>query len=125
MTQGGASGSPVFDPETSQIVGVLYAGLNDIGLTKEKDLYRIPTNISYVVPAHYIRHLMADTLKDPEMVQPADSQTIDDLLRGKELVNVLEKGRRFEIREIKLKNSVTNAARFTEVEKVRDDGEVG
>lgn len=78
MTQGGASGSPVFLPESGKVIGVLYGGLEDIQKTvnlKSKDkiqndpsthshLYKIPTNVSYVVPSHYIVDLLAKISKD-------------------------------------------------------------
>src|SRR5260370_8790405 len=53
MVQGGASGSPVFLSESGEVIGVLYAGLNDPRVTLlTPDLYTVPTNIRYVVPSH-------------------------------------------------------------------------
>ncbi len=69
MTQGGASGSPVFLPDSGDVIGVLYAGLQDIGKTlnvKSKDKIKndpsfdIPTNASYVVPSYYIVDMLAN-----------------------------------------------------------------
>jgi len=110
MTQGGASGSPVFDPVTAEVVGVLYAGLNDIGVTRAKDEYRLPTNISYVVPAHYIQRLLTQLERDGVVAAPEDAQTIDEILSSKQVVNVLEKGRQFEVREIKPRNQAPESA---------------
>ena len=121
MTQGGASGSPVFDPTTGEVEGVLYAGLNDLDLTKDKDVYRVPTNISYVLPAHYIRHLLAQADADARFHTPDDAQSIDEMLAQKEIVNVLESGRTFEVVEIKPTGELTEAARFTEVTAVPPD----
>lgn len=115
MTQGGASGSPVFDPVTAEVLGVLYAGLNDIGITKDKDVYRVPTNISYVVPAHYIRRLLTEVAADGVVAAPDDAQTIDEILSSNQVVDVLKQGRTFEVREIKPRSHVTDSARFTEV----------
>lgn len=78
MTQGGASGSPVFLPESGKVIGVLYGGLQDIQKTvnlKLNDktqsdpsihshLYNTPTNASYVVPSHYIVDMLAKISKD-------------------------------------------------------------
>lgn len=116
MTQGGASGSPVFDPETGRVAGVLYAGLNDIGVTEAKDLYRVPTNISYVVPAHLLRIGFADFVKNAPPHEP-DMQTIDEMVAKAQLVNILEKGRQWEVREIKMDRQVTDAVRLTEVKR--------
>jgi len=61
MTQGGASGSPVFLPDTGDVVGVLYAGLSDLDRTQGGDVHRLPTNISYVVPAHAVRKTLMES----------------------------------------------------------------
>jgi len=120
MTQGGASGSPVFEPETGEVVGVLYAGLNDIGMTKEQDFYRIPTNISYVVPAHLLRIGFADFSKNAQPQVAADLETIDEMVAKAQLINILEKGRQWEVREIKVNQQVTDAVRLTEVKRTSD-----
>jgi S1-C subfamily serine protease len=99
MTQAGASGSPVFEPKTGKVVGVLYAGLGDIGVTKNNDIYRIPTNISYVVPGHYIRRLLDEVLDNPAVRPPEDALTIDRMIRGKKLLDAFTEPRRYEIRE--------------------------
>lgn len=65
MAQGGASGSPVFLPETGKIVGILYAGCEDRFETTDQisekvvsavhhHSYSQPTNMSYAVPARLI-----------------------------------------------------------------------
>lgn len=80
MTQGGASGSPVFLSDTGKIVGVLYAGLNDIQETFQKDKYRTSTNISYVVPAHYITASLKVVEQKPDFVLPADTQSLTEII---------------------------------------------
>ena len=121
MTQGGASGSPVFSPTTGQVVWVLYAGLNDIALTRGKDVYRVPTNISYVVPIHVIRAGFAQFIANPMFVPPADAQTVQEMVAGATLVNVLEKGRQWDLREVKLQRDQAQGVRLTEV--VRSSGD--
>jgi S1-C subfamily serine protease len=94
MTQGGASGSPVFLCETGAVIGVLYAGLHDIDLTlAKKDPYRLPTNISYVVPAHYISWSLAEAMKVPGMQLKQDSPTLEDMLAVCERRNVFTDGK--------------------------------
>ena len=120
MTQGGASGSPVFEPESGEVVGVLYAGLNDVGMTQEQDSYRIPTNISYVVPAHLLRIGFTDFSKNVQPHVAADLETIDEMVAKAQLVNILEKGRQWEVREIKVNQQGTDAVRLTEIKRTSD-----
>jgi len=80
MTQGGASGSPVFLPETGEVIGILYGGLNDYSLTKNKDVYKVPTNISYVVPAHFIYKSLNLIAKDEYFTLPQDTPTLQEML---------------------------------------------
>lgn len=94
MTQGGASGSPVFLPETGAVIGALYAGLHDIEISlKNRDVFRVPTNISYVVPSHYIANSMKALLDREELKLPPDTQTIEQMLETAPMENAFEKGR--------------------------------
>jgi hypothetical protein len=102
MTQGGASGSPVFDPVTGDILGVLYAGLSDIGQTEKKDLYKVPTNISYVVPYRFINLLLRWADESEDVVAPDDARTVDGILEGAELHNALE-GRRWDVMDLRVR----------------------
>lgn len=87
MTQGGASGSPVFLCETGAVVGVLYAGLRDFEVSlKQKDLYAVPTNISYVVPSHYLVSGLKSLDNQPEMQTPPDAMTIDEMIAKFQIV---------------------------------------
>ncbi len=115
MAQGGASGSPVFLSDSGAVVGVLYAGLNDLGVTlKEKDIYRIPTNISYVVPAHYLAHSMDGYVKEANLQQPADAKTIDEMLAGAELKSALE-GRAWATKKVDPQAETQRLAEFARV----------
>jgi len=106
MVQGGASGSPVFLPETGDIIGVLYGGLEEKRRTKSglpkkikqeiesfepsihSHLFTSPTNISYVVPAHYIEKML-DTIKnDPNYKLPEDTPTIDEYIKQAEHIEI-------------------------------------
>lgn len=53
MVRGGASGSPVFFPDTGKVAGIVYAGLSDFESGKAGS-YAVPTNLTYVLPAHAI-----------------------------------------------------------------------
>jgi len=116
MAQGGASGSPVFLCDTGAVVGVLYAGLNDYSLTlKNKDLHRVPTNISYVVPSHYLVNSLEGFLKNEKMEQPKDSKTIDEMLQGAEFRNVLEKGRDWVTKKVDPQAEAKRVSKLTRV----------
>ncbi len=101
MTQGGASGSPVFDPTSGSVVGILYAGLNDVGLTGQRDKYTIPTNISYVVPKHILHESLVAFMANPEVCVHPGAKSIAQRIAESEIVNILEKGHKWEVREIR------------------------
>lgn len=96
MSQGGASGSPVFLPETGEVLGVLYGGLEDIertiGFNHKKiadpsihgHYFKSPTNISYIVPSHYIEQVYNDILKDNDFILSNDTLSLIDILNNKE-----------------------------------------
>lgn len=81
VTQSGASGSPVFLPKTGKVIGVLYAGLFDFGKTKKGDIYKIPTNISYVAPSRFIIGALEKSKKHPKFVLPEDTKSLDEIVR--------------------------------------------
>lgn len=79
MTQGGASGSPVFAPDRPAVIGMLYAGLNDLATTPGlSQPYRVPTNQSYVVPAHFIENILP-RMKE-RLTLPADILTLEEVI---------------------------------------------
>lgn len=59
MTQGGASGSPVFGQETGEVVGVLYAGLNESCFDTGQRIHFHPTSFSWVIPSHFIANSLS------------------------------------------------------------------
>jgi len=117
MTQGGASGSPVFDSSSGEVLGVLYAGLNDLGLTEAKDLYRQPTNISYVVPSHYVRYLLAKIGERSDIASPRDAQTIEEMIRTKEVVNAFGNGGSLQAERINLRSNPEETRGLTELKR--------
>jgi len=113
MTQGGASGSPVFSSETGCVLGVLYGGLRDLNVTiKTKEPYWVPTNISYVVPSHYLKNLLEQVVNEPDLQPDAGAKTIDQMLAASELVNAYERGRNWTKRQV---DPQTEADRVREV----------
>ncbi len=96
MIQGGASGSPVFLPDTGVVVGTLFAslveptpifGTDDDSKPKFIGMVSLPTSHSNAVPSHYLSQVLANFLKDPVFRVPDDAQTIDEILAKAELVN--------------------------------------
>jgi len=78
MVQGGASGSPVFDPATSAVLGMVSSGLYDF-LGNDNIVYKVPTNISYAVPANYLR-LSMKALNTISPL-PDDTLSLDELVK--------------------------------------------
>ncbi len=115
MTQGGASGSPVFSSDTGAVVGVLYGGLRDFHVTKEKDLVAVPTNISYVVPSHYIEQSLAVVMKNPDMRPDPEALTIDEMVRTYTRTNLFEKGRDWVVKKVDPNAEETRVKHLTRV----------
>ncbi len=104
MVQGGASGSPVFLPETGDVIGILYAGLEEKRKTKSglpikirqkieqfepsihSHYFTSPTNISYIVPAHYIENMLNTVKADPNAKLPEDTLTLEEFVKKAEHV---------------------------------------
>ncbi|WP_231714638.1 S1 family peptidase [Desulfonema ishimotonii] len=80
MTHGGASGSPVFLPDSGRVVGVLYAALSDTARTARRDACTFPTGISYAVPARAITRMASRVREMPQMRSPADAPDLNQLI---------------------------------------------
>jgi len=94
MSHGGASGSPVFLSDSEEVIGVLYAGLEDIAQTvvlpqKKGQIHdpsvhvhnhKIPTNLSYVVPAYFIEKMLEELHKTDEYKLPYDTPSLAEKL---------------------------------------------
>ena len=92
MSMGGASGSPVFPVDEPTAVGVLYGGLQDIGLTLNKDAYRLPTNLSYVVPGHVLAKSLDAILRSDQARPEEDALALESILGRAVFVDSKEKG---------------------------------
>jgi len=132
MVQGGASGSPVFLSDSGAVIGVLYAGLNDGRVAVRNNAapgvqtvvpelipYTVPTNISYVVPSHYIRTALG--CLPASITSPSDAKTIDEILQGATFSNALQ-GRQWQIRQV---NPQAEAERVSTVSRLAPGAEQG
>jgi S1-C subfamily serine protease len=92
MTQGGASGSPVFRPEDGTVIGMVYAGLHETlnaeghGIALRSS---VPTNFTYAVPSTYIRLGIEQARSKPELASCANFPTLAERLAQSRLVNAL------------------------------------
>jgi S1-C subfamily serine protease len=81
MTQGGASGSPVFAPDRPAVIGVLYAGLHELEESPRMPApYLVPTNLSYVVPAHYVEHMLEKIKAKNRFELPSDTMSLEEMV---------------------------------------------
>ena len=87
MAHGGASGSPVFLPDTGNVVGILYGGLVDVKVTESGEEIRIPTNISHAVPGHMVALALNTFAKMENTELPSNTPTLDELISSATLVN--------------------------------------
>jgi hypothetical protein len=78
MAQGGASGSPVFDVQTGEVIGAVHSRMLEPHLGKA-----IPTNFTFALPAHYIQNGLGEAKKSI----PVEGPTISDLIAEGEAVN--------------------------------------
>jgi len=95
MIQGGGSGSPVFNASSPDIVGMIYAGLDNPHLTpRTKDLashrhiYQMPTAFAYVVPAHIIKRALEGASKIPALQLLEDAPELENLIEGADFLNM-------------------------------------
>lgn len=83
MSQGGASGSPIFEAESGDVLGVLYAGVEEprqihipsSGSQPFMLQYSTPTDITYAVPAYLIKTVIEKAKEDPKF----QAQKVDDI----------------------------------------------
>jgi len=96
MIQPGASGSPVFLANSGKVIGVISASIYDIQkpCNNKHHWNRVPTNISYAVPSHYIAKFMNELTKTNNINRlPKDTETLEQMLTNWKKRNLLEEGR--------------------------------
>jgi len=81
MTQGGASGSPVFRPEDGSVIGIVYAGLHENEQT--------PTNYTFAVPSLYLAKLVEQVRAVPEFAEHSQYPTLSEALGTMRYINAL------------------------------------
>ncbi len=92
MAHGGASGSPVFLPDTGKVVGILYGGLVDVKLTKSGEEIKVPSTISHAVPGHIVASALNDFAQQEGTELPSNTRTLDELISSANLVSRLDDG---------------------------------
>ena len=80
LTQGGSSGSPVFLPDTGEVVGIVYAGLNEPAMTAKKDVYIRPTAVTYAIPAGFLDVTLKERRKAGELDTSSNLPTLKQLI---------------------------------------------
>jgi hypothetical protein len=90
MTQGGASGSPVFSPASGEVLGAVYAGLYDYDVQPDEAKTRVPTNYTCAVPAHYIVYSIPRISQDENFRSAmAHSRSIHEIAKEAQAINPL------------------------------------
>lgn len=91
MTQGGSSGSPVFNPSTGEVVGIEYAGIVEPKSLSGKSgilIYENNTSLTLAVPAKIISEIY-QKIDEVEEFKNADVEkfdTIETLIAKKEVL---------------------------------------
>lgn len=88
MSQGGASGSPIFLTDSSDVIGVLYGGLQEVYSAQVQGVkvpYSVPTNFTYCVAGHLLRASIKHIASDHKLEFPEDSPHIDEIREQSQL----------------------------------------
>jgi S1-C subfamily serine protease len=95
MVQPGASGSPVFLTDAGEVIGVTSHSIFDIQMPCDDThhWYRVPTNISYAVPSHYIQNFLSYLATQNRSRLPPDAESLEEILANWPSRDMLERGR--------------------------------
>lgn len=90
MTQGGSSGSPVFNPDTGEVIGLEYAGLSEPKVLKGKSgilIYENNTSLTLAIPPSILFELYRkmDEVGEIKNVDVSTFDTIETLIAKKEI----------------------------------------
>ncbi|MHB1330589.1 MAG: S1 family peptidase [Minisyncoccota bacterium] len=91
MTQGGSSGSPIFNPKNGEVVGIEYGGIIEPKVVKGKNgalIYENNTTLTSAIPAKIVYEIYQKLDETEELKSPnVDSfKTIEELTASKKLV---------------------------------------
>jgi S1-C subfamily serine protease len=91
MTQGGSSGSPVFNPSTGEVIGIEYAGIVEPKTLNGKSgilIYEDNTSLTLAIPSKIV-HKIYQKIDEVEEFKNADISkfdTIESLISKKEVI---------------------------------------
>jgi S1-C subfamily serine protease len=88
LIQGGSSGSPVFDPDSGEVVGVIYGGLFEERAMAGEGLlvYRNPTSHTFAVPANQIQNALRAVAANKALPSNEDARALSDIIASATLV---------------------------------------
>jgi len=89
MTQGGSSGSPVFNPLTSEVIGIEYAGIVEPKTLSGKSgifIFEDNTSLTLAIPAKIIHEIYQkiDGVEEIKNIDISKFDTIENLIAKKE-----------------------------------------
>jgi len=97
VTEGGASGSPVFDIATGEIVAILYAGLLETrDMTNHREnsalIYKNSTSHTLAIPSHYLQFALKGLSNNKEFKKGVEKKSLEEIqkLYTKETINPRE-----------------------------------
>jgi S1-C subfamily serine protease len=79
----GQSGSPIFHPNTGEVLGILYGGLENKKNMNYKNNYleySQPTSLSYCLPSGLIEVGVKTAQKEPNYLLPKDTPTLKEII---------------------------------------------
>jgi hypothetical protein len=90
MVQGGASGSPIFNKETGEVLGAIYSGIFDSEEGQYGSVLQHKTNYAYCVSSHFFVNSLSQVLaKDDFAAVRQESVSIKDFFAQAQVKNAL------------------------------------
>lgn len=90
MTKGGSSGSPVFNPSTGEVIGIVYGGITEVKTIAGKSgalVYENSTSLTFAIPAKIIYGIYRkiDEIEEFKGLDVSKFDTIGSLIAKKEV----------------------------------------
>jgi S1-C subfamily serine protease len=122
MVQGGSSGSPVFSCESGKVIGMIASAIYDTLPLGEKIIYKVPTNISYAVPSHYITHIMPKIIEGNKNDIPGNSQSLEHILKNyKKLVIMPGQIPPCSLRKVESESEIKSISEIVKIDTIKKD----